>query len=57
MIQSYIYIYMEKNKKKDTYMYESLCCTAEIKHNIINELYLNKIKKRLSKDNKRTWSN
>ena len=23
----------------------SHCCTAEIKHNIVNELYLNKIKK------------
>ena len=31
--------------KKDTYTYESLCCTAEIKHNIVNELYLNKKKK------------
>ena len=25
---------------------ESLCCTAEIKHNITNQLYFNKIKKK-----------
>ena len=25
------------------YITESLCCTAEIKHNIVNQLYFNKI--------------
>ena len=48
---------MGKNMKKNTYTYESLYCTIEIKHKIVNEPYLNKIKKKLSKDNKRTWSN
>ena len=26
---------------------ESLCCTAEIKHNLVNQLYFNKILKRV----------
>ena len=34
----YIYIYI--------YMTESLCYTAEIKHNMVNQLYFNKIKKK-----------
>ena len=37
---------MGKNMKKNTYMYESLYCTIEIKHNVVNEPYLNKIKKK-----------
>ena len=40
-IYIYIYVYI--------YIYicitESLCCTAEIKHNKVNQLYFNKIKK------------
>ena len=27
---------------------ESLCCTTEIKHNIVNQLYFNKVKKKLA---------
>ena len=27
---------------------ESLCCTAEIKHNIINQLYFNKLETKLA---------
>ena len=39
---------MEKNMKKDIYIIditESLCYTAEIKYNIVNQLYFNKILK------------
>ena len=40
---------MEKTMKKNIYTYvcvyihiiESLCCSAEIKHNIVNQLYFN----------------
>ena len=28
----------------------SLCCTAEIKHNIADQLYFNKIKNKISKN-------
>ena len=36
---------MEKNMKKNVYIWiiESLCCIVDIKHNIVNELYFNKI--------------
>ena len=30
--------------EKNIYKTESLCCTAEIKHSIVNQLYFNKIK-------------
>ena len=40
---------MGKNMKKNTYMYESLYCTIEIKHNVVNEPYLNKKKKNFLK--------
>ena len=30
---------MEKNMKKETCITESLCCTAEIKHNIVNKVF------------------
>ena len=34
---------MEENMKKNIYIItESLCYTAEIKHNIVNQLYFNK---------------
>ena len=32
-------------KKEYICITESLCCTAEVKHNIVNQLYFNKIKK------------
>jgi len=36
---------MEKTMKKNIYIYicitESLCCSAEIKYNIINQVYFN----------------
>ena len=35
-----------KEYEKETHINEPLCCTAEIKHNIINQLYFNKIKKK-----------
>ena len=30
-------------EKECKYITESLCCTAEIKYNIVNQLYVNKI--------------
>ena len=30
-------------------MTESLCCTTDIKHNIVNQLYFNKVKKKLAR--------
>ena len=36
-IYIYIYVYIH------IYKTESLCCTAAIKHNIVNQLYFNKI--------------
>ena len=29
------------------WMTESLCCTAEIKHSIVNQLYFNNLKKKM----------
>ena len=37
---------MEKNMKKNICITESICCTAKIKPNIVNQLYFNKIKKK-----------
>ena len=37
---------------KELDMTESLCCITEIKHNIANQLYLNKIKKQNQKNPK-----
>ena len=38
---------MEKNMKKiDTCITESVCCTSEIKHNIVSQLYVKKKKKK-----------
>ena len=34
---------MEKNMKKNEYMTESSYFTAEMKHNIVNQLYVNEI--------------
>ena len=34
---------MEKNMKKNVYIIELLCCTAEI-NNILNQVYFNKLK-------------
>ena len=38
---------MKKNRKKNVYIYiciiESLLCTAEIRNNIVNQLYFNKV--------------
>ena len=31
-----------KNMKKNICLTESLCCTAEIKHNIVNQLYFSR---------------
>ena len=36
----------EKNMKKNICITESICCTAKIKPNIVNQLYFNKIKKK-----------
>ena len=36
---------MEKNMKRNTCITESLCCTAEIKHIIVNQIYFSKTKK------------
>ena len=33
-------------KKIDTCITESVCCTSEIKHNIVSQLYVNKKKKK-----------
>ena len=34
---------MKKNMKKKEYMTESSCFTAEMKHNIVNQLYFSEI--------------
>ena len=42
-------------KKIDTCITESVCCTAEIKHNIVSQLHVNKTKKRTNSRSPENW--